>query len=201
MGRRRGRGNKQGGGHAGARGNQAPTQQRSMECTICWESTTDWRLLTCCSGICCTQCLRNWLTVRVQGANDERKGTCPRCQNNLGPEHQDLVSLVDAKREADVAELREQNGFKWRGHTRSEVLTQLWRLAFTNRCPRCWRPIIRDGGCPSMVCPSPCNRSFVWSNPLAWMLNLGLFLLFLFWASRLDSGEETGVMATICCMA
>ena len=57
-----------------------------------------------------------------------------------------------------------------------EALSMGWKFLNTNACPRCGRRVYKDGGCPSMVCPSPCNRHFVWASPWLWMANIASFL-------------------------
>ena len=56
-----------------------------------------------------------------------------------------------AKRQQQIAQLREANpSFVLDGLRPSELLTSVWKWWNTNRCPRCNRPVSKNGGCPQV---------------------------------------------------
>ncbi|KAL5711399.1 RBR-type E3 ubiquitin transferase [Ranunculus cassubicifolius] len=52
---------------------------------------------------------------------------------------------------------------KWTLKNKDESENVTWIMAFTKPCPKCKRPVEKNGGCMHMRCSAPCNNRFCWT--------------------------------------
>eukprot|EP00042_Codosiga_hollandica_P017066 m.45476 g.45476 ORF g.45476 m.45476 type:complete len:333 (+) comp47246_c0_seq2:141-1139(+) len=148
----------------------------SEGCCVCWESSAEVALLTCCSAVCCHDCLLTWVSTRTNWPEENKMtAPCPRCRS--------LLDRSVIEKWKDVAVLAVPQGISVRSHVENAVryvapsllegmLNAATLALTTNPCPKCGRRIYRDGGCENMRCAQPCGEAFKWSNKFLFFGNV-----------------------------
>ena len=135
-------------------------------CPICLDAMTDAFTLRCSHSYCRT-CIVTHVSTRrdVQSTPD-----CPCCKQKIRPLEIDLLGANVPPRQSIVPRAsapRRGQAAQWpslqtpSSEERRELARAAGRMDM-RLCPRCNRPILKNGGCPSMQCI--CGRRFRWET-------------------------------------
>ena len=133
----------------------AANKKTDAKCCVCWDplDARGGRVLACCGKGLCVGCGTEY--VRLNAGSD--KVACPHCTRPL--DHDGPFAAMIADRRAEIAgnavAVPDRGAIGSFRHIVEDTMSSCHKAFFTCRCPRCLKPIVRNGGCHNMTWCAP----------------------------------------------